>query len=83
MTPPLIKMQGIVMNYPGVQALRGVDLAVDPGQVMGLVGENGAGKSTLLKVLAGATAPDAGTIEVAGQTISLRTPATRRQRGSL
>lgn len=81
MTPPLIKMQGIVKNYPGVQALRGVDLAVDPGQVMGLVGENGAGKSTLLKVLAGATAPDAGTIEVAGQTISLRTPRDSQAAG--
>ncbi|MDX6514710.1 MAG: ribose transport system ATP-binding protein, partial [Gaiellaceae bacterium] len=47
----------IEKSYPGVRALRGVDLAVEPGTVHALVGENGAGKSTLLKVLTGAIAP--------------------------
>jgi ABC-type sugar transport system ATPase subunit len=79
--PPLIRMQGIVKSYPGVRALRGVDLVVQPGQVMGLVGENGAGKSTLLKVLAGAVSADEGTIEVAGRATELRTPRDSRDAG--
>lgn len=70
----LIQMRGIFKSYPGVQALRGVDLSVAPGQVMGLVGENGAGKSTLLKVLAGATSADAGTVEVDGVATVMRHP---------
>jgi len=78
---PLIHMRGIVKSYPGVLALRGVDLRVDPGQVMGLVGENGAGKSTLLKVLAGATTADAGVVEVDGTPTSLRSPRDSQQAG--
>ncbi len=78
---PLIRMQGIVKSYPGVRALRGVDLVVEPGQVMGLVGENGAGKSTLLKVLAGAITADEGTIEVEGRPTELRSPRDSRDAG--
>jgi len=79
--PPLIRMRGIVKSYPGVRALQGVDLVVEPGQVMGLVGENGAGKSTLLKVLAGAVTADEGTIEVAGRKVELRSPRDSRDAG--
>ncbi len=78
---PLIHMRGIVKSYPGVLALRGVDLRVDPGQVMGLVGENGAGKSTLLKVLAGATSADAGVVEVDGVATPLRSPRDSAEAG--
>ncbi len=78
---PLVHMRGIVKSYPGVLALRGVDLRVDPGQVMGLVGENGAGKSTLLKVLAGAVPADAGTVEIDGTPLELRNPRDSQQAG--
>ena len=54
MTAPLLEMQGIVKQFPGVRALDGVDLDVRPGEVHCLLGQNGAGKSTLIKVLAGA-----------------------------
>jgi ABC-type sugar transport system ATPase subunit len=54
------------MAFGGVQALRGVGLAITPGRVHGLVGENGAGKSTLLKILAGVQSPDAGEITLNG-----------------
>jgi ABC-type multidrug transport system ATPase subunit len=47
--------------------LRGADLVLRPGEVVGLVGENGAGKSTLMKILVGALQPDAGTITRAGR----------------
>ncbi len=49
------------------QVLRGVDLALYPGEVVGLVGENGSGKTTLMKVLVGALAPDAGTVSHSGR----------------
>ncbi|MDW8807137.1 ATP-binding cassette domain-containing protein [Streptomyces scabiei] len=45
-----------------VRVLQGVDLALAPGEVVGLVGENGSGKSTLMKILVGALAADAGTV---------------------
>ncbi|MEO5833053.1 MAG: sugar ABC transporter ATP-binding protein [Nakamurella sp.] len=78
---PLIHMRGIVKSYPGVKALSGIDLRVDPGQVMALVGENGAGKSTIIKVLAGATTADAGTIEVDGALRTIRSPRDSQDAG--
>ena len=50
--------RGIVKNFAGVQALRGVDFSVLPGEIHALLGENGAGKSTLIKVITGAHQPD-------------------------
>ena len=72
---PALLMEGLDRRFPGVHALKGVDLAVGRGQVMGVVGENGAGKSTLMKVLAGAYRPDAGRIVVGGETLEGGNPA--------
>ncbi len=47
--PPTISISGLVKNYGPVKALLGIDLAVDPGQIYGLLGPNGSGKSTLIK----------------------------------
>ncbi len=55
-------MRGIGKRFPGVVALDGVDLTLQPGRVHALMGENGAGKSTLIKILAGVYGKDAGTI---------------------
>ena len=68
----LLDCRGIEKSFAAVKALRGVDFSVRPGRVHGLVGENGAGKSTLTKVLAGLYPPDAGTIALDGQPLSLR-----------
>jgi ABC-type sugar transport system ATPase subunit len=77
----LLSMQGIDKRFPGVHALRDVDLTLFEGEVLALVGENGAGKSTLIKVLGGAHLPDAGTIHVAGRLAGIRNPIDARRAG--
>jgi len=64
---PFLRLTGIGKTYPGVTALAGVDFAIGPGEVVGLIGENGAGKSTLMKILGGLVAPDSGRIEIDGE----------------
>jgi len=78
---PLLEMRGIVKSFPGVQALRGVDLDLMAGEVLALLGENGAGKSTLMKVLGGAHKPDAGTLRLDGRPVTFRTPQEARADG--
>jgi len=70
MAEPILKLVDVCYRYPtGPEALRGVTLAVAPGERVGLVGPNGAGKSTLLLALAGFL-PAQGTIVVAGHRLS-------------
>src|SRR3954447_7261388 len=78
---PLLRMTGIVKEFPGVRALDGVDLDVRRGEVHCLLGQNGAGKSTLIRVLTGAHQPDAGTIQVDGDEVSLSSPADAMRLG--
>jgi ribose transport system ATP-binding protein len=79
--PPLLRMVGIVKEFPGVRALDGVELDVVPGEVHCLLGQNGAGKSTLIKVLSGAHHPDAGTITWQGQQVKLANPMAAMRLG--
>lgn len=78
---PMIELAGITKQFGAVQALRGVDLSLYPGEVHALVGENGAGKSTLVKILAGIHRPDAGMIKIGGSVIDLHNPAQARNAG--
>jgi len=77
----LLVARGISKHFGGQSALSDVDLQVARGEVHALVGENGAGKSTLIKVLAGAIAPDAGSISFAGRSFAPRDPLAARQAG--
>jgi ABC-2 type transport system ATP-binding protein len=61
-----LAVHGLVKRYGSVQALKGVDLEVGEGELVGLLGPNGAGKSTLVKIAAGLVRPSGGTAEVAG-----------------
>ncbi len=78
---PLLTMRGIVKSFPGVKALSGVDLTLQSGEVLALLGENGAGKSTLMKILGGALHPDAGAIAVAGREAHFSSPHAARAAG--
>jgi simple sugar transport system ATP-binding protein len=70
MSDRIIELKNIKKSYGQVYALGGVDLHVDQGEVVGLVGDNGAGKSTLIKILAGAVAPTTGEILVRGKPVT-------------
>ncbi len=77
----LVRMEGIVKRFGAVEALKGVDLDLRQGEVLGLVGDNAAGKSTLMKVLTGVHRPDAGRIFFAGFAVEFRNPHESRARG--
>lgn len=70
----LLTARGVKKSYGGVQALKGVDFEIFPGEVHGLCGENGSGKSTLLKILSAQIPLDAGTISIDGSEVSFRSP---------
>ncbi len=71
---PLLRMEKISKKFPGVQALDEVDFEVQPGEVLGFLGENGAGKSTLVKILSGVYTKDEGSIWFKGQPVEIHSP---------
>jgi simple sugar transport system ATP-binding protein len=77
---PLVSLRGIRKTFGSLQALRGVDLDIMPGECLGLVGDNAAGKSTLTKVISGTYIPDEGSIFVDGQEVRFSGPADARAR---
>ena len=62
----LVEMRDIHKTFGAIKALDGVDLMIEPGEILGLVGDNAAGKSTLMKVLSGAYRADRGSVHVNG-----------------
>ncbi len=70
MTTPALQLSGLEYTYRRNVALRGVSLAVAPGEVVAVTGASGCGKSTLLHCAAGILRPDSGTVQIAGQDLS-------------
>ncbi|TNM63163.1 sugar ABC transporter ATP-binding protein [Streptomyces sp. NP160] len=70
---PIAVLEGVSKRYSGVQALSGVDLQIRRGEVRALLGKNGAGKSTVIRMLAGAEAPDTGTVTLSGTVLERAT----------
>ncbi|MEV4009208.1 ATP-binding cassette domain-containing protein [Nonomuraea angiospora] len=81
MAVPLIAARGIMKSYGHVEALRGADFTLRPGEVVALIGDNGAGKSTLAKILSGVERPDAGTVEVDGEPVAFGSAEEARGAG--
>jgi branched-chain amino acid transport system ATP-binding protein len=76
-----LRASSVSRAFEGVQALRGVTLTLQRGDVVGLIGPNGAGKSTLVNVLSGFDRPDEGRVEMAGQDVTRWPPHRRGRRG--
>ena len=81
MAERLIELRDIAKSFGRVYALGGINLHVDKGEVVGLIGDNGAGKSTLIKILAGVLKPTSGEILVRGQPVAGWNAAKSRAAG--
>ncbi|MEG1311755.1 MAG: ribose ABC transporter ATP-binding protein RbsA [Romboutsia sp.] len=81
MKKPILKMNNIIKEFPGVKALDGVNLQLYEGRVMALMGENGAGKSTLMKILSGVYKKDGGQIFYKGIETDIKGPKDAGEKG--
>jgi len=81
MRQPVLTMEGISKEFPGVKALSDVNFELYPGEVHALMGENGAGKSTLMKILSGVYSPTQGRIRLKGKEVTFRNPLDAQRQG--
>jgi len=72
--PPILELRGISKNFPGVLANDHIDLTLNEGEILAILGENGAGKTTLMNILYGLYSPDAGEIFIRGSKVNIRNP---------
>ena len=72
--PPVLELKGITKRFPGVLANDHIDLRLEKGEILALLGENGAGKSTLMNILYGLYQPDEGGFKINGQSIQIHGP---------
>jgi ABC-type uncharacterized transport system ATPase subunit len=79
--PPVLELRGISKSFPGVLANDGIDLSVEKGKILALLGENGAGKTTLMNILYGLYKPDQGQILIKGEQVAIHGPSDAIARG--
>jgi simple sugar transport system ATP-binding protein len=77
----VLELNAISKNFGAIQALQGVSLSMEEGEVVGLMGDNGAGKSTLVKIIAGNFRASAGTMAIEGEEVNFHRPIEARQHG--
>ena len=77
----VLELAGISKHFGAIQAVSDVSLAIEPGEVVGLMGDNGAGKSTLVKMIAGNFLPSHGSMRMDGREIVLHRPLEARRHG--
>lgn len=77
----LLELAGITKEFGAIRALSDVSFAIQPGEVVGLMGDNGAGKSTLVKIMSGIYQPTAGTLAIDGKPVVIGRPADARRQG--
>ena len=78
---PIVRTQGLVKRYDHTVAVAGIDLAIERGEIFGLVGPNGAGKTTTLRILATLLRPSAGSAEIGGWSVTRNPDEVRRVLG--
>ncbi|MDW6026262.1 ATP-binding cassette domain-containing protein [Mesorhizobium sp. BAC0120] len=78
---PLLEVRGVSKNFGAIRALTDVSFAVEPAEVVGLMGDNGAGKSTMVKLIAGNFLPSEGEVVVDGQVCHFHKPIEARAQG--
>ncbi len=78
---PVLEIRGLYASYGSVQVLRSIDLTVQRGEIVALLGTNGAGKSTILRCISGVMKPDAGTVTLDGEEITGVAPESTVQKG--
>jgi branched-chain amino acid transport system ATP-binding protein len=81
MATPMLKIKGLQVNYGGIQAVKGVDLEIQPGELVTLIGANGAGKTTTMKAITGLKPYTIGDIEYMGESIKGIAPHLLLKRG--
>ena len=77
----ILELENVSKHFGAIQALTEVSLALEPGQVVGLMGDNGAGKSTLVKIIAGNFRPSHGAIRMEGRELVMHRPVEARVHG--
>jgi simple sugar transport system ATP-binding protein len=77
----LLELRNVAKHFGAIEALKGVDLDLEPGEVLGLMGDNGAGKSTLVKIIAGNFPPSEGEIHLGGKACHFHKPVDARAEG--
>ena len=77
----MLELENISKSFGAIHALQGVNLTVDAGESVGLMGDNGAGKSTLMKIVAGNFPPTSGTIAIDGRKVEFHQPIDARENG--